>query len=146
MANSTSSEKSFHSDLSENEAILNKPVRAAAAKARKTLFSKEKKSSSSGNLSSPSTKSWCSTESGRLQLSKKSKRASDKASSPEKEEELVIPKTKRAATQNGLKFSDILNDDADEISDKKFEKYMEAVRALEQRKEMAANSMRDAYK
>lgn len=64
----------------------------------------------------------------------------------EKEEKLVIPKTKRAATQNGLKFSDILNDDADEISDKKFEKYMEAVRALEQRKEMAANSMRDAYK
>jgi len=63
----------------------------------------------------------------------------------EKEEKLVIPKTKRAATQNGLKFSDILNDDADEISDKKFEKYMEAVRALEQRKEMAANSMRDAY-
>ena len=64
----------------------------------------------------------------------------------EKEEELIIPKTKRAATQNGLKFYDILNDDADEISDKKFEKYMESVRALEQQKEMATNSMRDTYK
>ena len=101
MANSSSSEKSFHSDLSENEAILNKPVRAAAAKARKTLFSKEKKSSSSGNLSSPSTKSWGSTQSGRLQITKKSQRASEQRSSPEKEEELVIPR--RHATRSPLK-------------------------------------------
>ena len=65
----------------------------------------------------------------------------------EKEEELVIPKTKkRAATQNGLKFYDILNDDNDELSDKKFEKYLESVRALEQQKSMAAETMNDAYK
>ena len=65
----------------------------------------------------------------------------------EKEEELVLPKTKkRAATQNGLKFYDILNDDNDELSDKKFEKYLESVRALEQQKSMAAETMNDAYK
>ena len=91
----------MHSDLSKNEAILNKPVRAAAAKARKTLFSKEKKSSSSGNLSTPSTKSWGSTQSGRLQITKKSQRASEQRSSPEKEEELVIPR--RHATRSPLK-------------------------------------------
>ena len=65
----------------------------------------------------------------------------------EKEEELVLPKNKkRAATQNGLKFYDILNDQADELSDKKFEKYLESVRALEQQKSVAAETMNDAYK
>ena len=93
MANdSSSNEKSMHSDLSENEAIVKKPVRAAAAKARKTLFSKEKKSSSFGNLSTPSTKSWGSTQSGRFQIAKRSQRSSDHRSSDEKEEEIVIPR------------------------------------------------------
>ena len=93
MANeSSSNEKSISSDLSENEAIVKKPVRAAAAKARKTLFSKEKKSSSSGNLSTPSTKSWGSTKSGRIQIAKRSQCASDHRSSPKKEEEIVIPR------------------------------------------------------
>ena len=102
MANdSSSNEKSMHSDLSENEAIVKKPVRAAAAKAKKTLFSKENKSSSSGNLSTPSTKSWGSTKSGRIQIAKRSHRSSDHRSSDEKEEEIVIPR--RPATRSPLK-------------------------------------------
>ena len=82
---SSSNENSPNSDVSENEAIYQKPVRAAAARARKTLTFK---SSSSGDLSNASSKSWCSTKSGRLQLAK---------SSSEEPEEIVIgprPKTR----------------------------------------------------
>ena len=105
MANeSSSNEKSMHSDLSENEAILKKPVRAAAAKAKKTLFSKEKKSSSSGNLSTPSTKSWGSTKSGRVQIAKRSHRSSNHRSTDSEEtEEIVIPR--RPSTRSPKKAS-----------------------------------------
>ena len=91
MANeSSSNEKSMHSDLSENEAILKKPVRAAAAKARKTLFSK---SSSSGDLSTPSSKSWGSTKSGRVQIAKSSHPSTD-SESPEEIEIHRRPRTR----------------------------------------------------
>ena len=90
---SSSNEKSINSDLSENEAIVKKPVRAAAEKAKRTLFSKEKKSSSSGKLSTPSTKSWGSTKSWRVQISKRSHRSSNHRSTDSSEtEEIVIPR------------------------------------------------------
>ena len=78
----------MHSDLSENEAILQKPVRAAAAKARKTLTFK---SSSSGDLSTPSSKSWGSTKSGRVQIAKSSHPSTDS----EEPEEIVIHRRQR---------------------------------------------------
>ena len=109
MANeSSSNEKSMHSDLSEKEAILKKPVRAAAAKARKTLFSK---SSSSGNLSTPSTKSWGSTKSGRVQIAKSSHRSSDHRSTDSEEtEEIVIPR--RPSTRSPKKASRELDENS----------------------------------
>ena len=98
MANeSSSNEKSISSDLSENEAIVMKPVRAAAEKAKKTLFFKEKKSSSSGKLSTPSTKSWGSTKSGRAKISKRSYPSTD-SSEPE---DIVIPR--RPSTRSPTK-------------------------------------------
>ena len=98
MANEKSSnEKSSSSDLSENEVIVKRTVRAAAEKAKRTLFSKEKKSSSSGKLSTPSTKSWGSTKSGRVQISKRSHPSTD-SSEPE---DIVIPR--RPSTRSPTK-------------------------------------------
>ena len=92
MANEKSSnEKSSSSDLSENEVIVKKPARAAAEKAKRTLFSKDKKSSSSEKLSTPSSRSWGSTQSGRAQISKISRPSAD-SSSPDEPENIVIPR------------------------------------------------------
>ena len=68
---SSSNENSPNSGGSEKEAIYQKPVRAAAAKAMKTLTFKGK-GSFSGDVSNASSKSWGSTKSGRRQLAKSS--------------------------------------------------------------------------
>ena len=78
--------------------------------AKKTPFSKEKKSSSSGNLSTPSTKSWGSTQSGRFQIAKRSHRSSDHRSSDEKEVEIVIPR--RHSTRSPTKVPRELDEDS----------------------------------
>ena len=83
MDKSSSNGNSSNSVGSEKEAIYGKPVRAAAAKAMRTLTFKDKgKGSSSGDVSKSSSKSWGSTKSGRRQLGKES--------SEEPEEECII--------------------------------------------------------
>ena len=89
MDKSSSNGNSPNSVGSEKEAIYEKPVRAAAAKAMRTLTFKDKgKGSSSGDVSKSSSKSWGSTKSGRRQLAK--------SSSEEPEEEIIIgPRPRR---------------------------------------------------
>ena len=95
---SSSNENSPNSGGSEKEAIYQKPVRAAAAKARKTLTFKGK-GSSSGDVSNASSKSWGSTKSGRRQLAK--------SSSEEEIEEIIIgPRPRRRSPKKSCTAQD----------------------------------------
>ena len=87
MDKSSSNGNSPNSVGSEKEAIYEKPVRAAAAKAMRTLTFKGKGDSSGGDVSNASTKSWGSTKSGRRQLAK--------SSSEEPEEIIIGPRPRR---------------------------------------------------